>query len=363
MITVSRKRGFTLVELLVVIAIIGILIALLLPAIQAAREAARRARCLNNLKQIGLGFQNMDSAIRKFPAAMKVTKDPDTKLIVSMAPGWSWTVRLLPYMEMKPMYDTLKLNDPQLGPFVNPPNNEAHSDALAAVVNVYHCPSFSGENFDDISTELEAITNYKCLGATVMESLQMASATQGNVPYGIAPDHPDGGIFPGSKHGTNGFQEDGTSHTVIVVESVEQHFARWTVGPETLLVGLPPGGTFVTPQPGDSVPYAYPEGYTPNAFFSESTVTFNQTYLGWDYEETPYSDIFYELVTELPSGANPGSGETIIKYGPSSHHTELTNHLLADGSVQSVANDIDAAAYMFLITRKNGDPFPGFREE
>ena len=63
MITGSRKRGFTLVELLVVIAIIGILIALLLPAIQAAREAARRAACLNNLKQIGLGFQNMESAL------------------------------------------------------------------------------------------------------------------------------------------------------------------------------------------------------------------------------------------------------------------------------------------------------------
>lgn len=50
------KKGFTLIELLVVIAIISILAAILFPVFARARENARKASCLSNLQEIGLGM-------------------------------------------------------------------------------------------------------------------------------------------------------------------------------------------------------------------------------------------------------------------------------------------------------------------
>ncbi|HHX42009.1 MAG TPA: DUF1559 domain-containing protein [Armatimonadetes bacterium] len=52
----GRNRGFTLIELLVVIAIIAILAAILFPVFARARANARKANCLSNIRQLGMGL-------------------------------------------------------------------------------------------------------------------------------------------------------------------------------------------------------------------------------------------------------------------------------------------------------------------
>ena len=128
----SSRRGFTLIELLVVIAIIGVLIALLLPAVQSAREAARRAQCVNNLKQMGLGIHNFESTNGKFPRAGECMMIYNGVLRKSQDYHSPFTL-ILPYIEQSHVYNAFNI---QLR--YNLPDN---STASGIGVNSYLCPS------------------------------------------------------------------------------------------------------------------------------------------------------------------------------------------------------------------------------
>jgi prepilin-type N-terminal cleavage/methylation domain-containing protein/prepilin-type processing-associated H-X9-DG protein len=141
----GRKPGFTLVELLVVIAIVGVLLALLLPAVQAARESSRRTQCQNNLRQVGLGLSNYESAHTKFPAGKKWSGPPNDPGSFALA----WSSFLLEHLELGTLHNQIDFKVP----FTHPKNLPVTTQVLP----VYICPSTS--RMEEHRTTSHQLTN------------------------------------------------------------------------------------------------------------------------------------------------------------------------------------------------------------
>jgi prepilin-type N-terminal cleavage/methylation domain-containing protein len=100
------QKAFTLVELLVVITIIGMLVALLLPAVNAARAAGQKAKCQNNLRELGHAVLEYTTAHDYFPGYRQPltmsTATGSSKIVVN------WQVVLLPNLGRNDLYQALQ---------------------------------------------------------------------------------------------------------------------------------------------------------------------------------------------------------------------------------------------------------------
>lgn len=134
-----KRKAFSLVELLTVVSIVSTLVGLLIPAVQMARESARMTCCKNNLKQLGLAIQLHEQSLGHLPGAgwgSAWTGDPD-KGSGSKQPG-GWIFSTLPYMECKEIHSMASDGDPGV---ITSMQKAAAAQASGVPIELVTCPS------------------------------------------------------------------------------------------------------------------------------------------------------------------------------------------------------------------------------
>lgn len=323
------RRAFTLVELLVVIAIIGILVALLLPAVQSAREAARRTQCTNQLKQIGLAWQNHHDTAGAFPSGdfWGTIREKDGSW-VSWS-HWNWTIKILPYMEDQALYDQADLTKIAF----KGTNPRAYQSPLFVVGGQWICPS----NPYPLERQLQPNAGTGVIAIAEMDYASNMGDHDCGGAFGVGADpdigdpvtHPVcGSAWPGSGYRENKYQlrgvsgrfgwaanmreiSDGTSNTIAVGEVIGLYSLVQNFGTQSW------GST------------SFPINWKNDWFANESN---------WaDEINTPPGPQWFDSAafrSQHPGGAQ---------------------FALCDGSVRFLTENIDHPTYMALSSRAGGE--------
>ncbi|MBN2216637.1 MAG: DUF1559 domain-containing protein [Pirellulales bacterium] len=157
---------------------IAAIVTRLTPPVRAVREDAMRACSINNLKQIGLAMHTWHIAHNAFPPA--ASRDKDGK------PLLSWRVHILPYIEEEKLYREFHLDEPW-----DSPHNKK---LIGRMPMVYRDPAGRAAK----------------------------GATRYQVPVG------PGTLFEGKQGRSIRDVTDGTTNTIMTVETDAAHAVPWT---------------------------------------------------------------------------------------------------------------------------------------
>jgi prepilin-type N-terminal cleavage/methylation domain-containing protein len=359
MATGGRVSGFTLIELLVVIAIIAVLIGLLLPAVQKVREAGNRARCANNLKQLGLALHNVQANQGRLPPMAA------TFAGAYYAPLF---FHLLPYVEQGNTWNMAIKMDPTYGISngqTSTPNPKTTIDlgviwpthlsvnvsttpytwVRGTLVPVYRCPSdpslgsgtvggFEGSAcYDWCAGDASYAGNFLVFGKFSYDS-------KTGLPVFASPSTKNyETVWDGNARIPGSFP-DGTSNTIVFAEKYARcesaaggccHATWWMRGIFAGQKGLPGIGGMNDSFPGDDL----------SAVFAGGTSTVGSNHGSW---LTGLDSKF--LVQPKPNQCNWQVAST--------PHTAM-NVALADGSVRSLSPTMNALTWYQACTPNGGE--------
>jgi prepilin-type N-terminal cleavage/methylation domain-containing protein len=303
------RRGISLIEVLVVLVIIGLLTGLLLVAVGAARDTARKASCLNNLRQLGIGLLGYDSTFGCFPGAAN-------------SHGYSIHVTLLPYIEQRPLFDSINLS------ILASPGGVENETIGSLQVSLFLCPS------DPVSSVVAGGTGW--------------TSYAGNRGSGLQTYGEDGAFSfpPMTTHALSAFR-DGASQTVAMSE--------WIRGEDAFRRGILLRSTFHTPTRLDR-----PDQLDA---FAESCASINVLTArrsfhlkGSDWIRGELGHSLYNHVLEpgRPTCLN-GSGYQIGAWTAGSLHPGISNVLFADGASRSFRTSTARAVWRALGSRNGGE--------
>ncbi len=309
----SFRRGFTLIELLVVIAIIAILIGLLLPAVQKVREAAARAKCSNNLKQIGLAVHGFHDVNNRMP----YSGDPANNAGCCWSATtryWSWMARVLPYMEQAPLFNNVGMgNNPE--PAQDPANANVAA-FIKTVVPSYKCPS-------DISPDTRTgIANWPAaqeMASTSYKGVSGQNWNQGDAAWNPVPFN---GVAGGSTDGL------GTADGI---------FFRQDVRRKLTLLGISDG--------------------TSNTLMVGEDIGVRNIHNSWPYANTSNGTCAIRLNNGNkvgdPGYNTPAQWQNLYSFR--SMHTGGANFAMADGTVRFVRDSVTIGNYRAAATIAGGE--------
>jgi prepilin-type N-terminal cleavage/methylation domain-containing protein/prepilin-type processing-associated H-X9-DG protein len=317
------RAAFTLIELLVVIAIIAILIGLLIPAVQKVREIANRARCLSNLKQIGLGVQGFVGEHGFLPPSASVSSAQ-----LNFGTPYSALTRILPYVEQDALYKQVDL-------FASAVTQPA---VLGQRVTIYICPSDPNDK-----ARVGGIPAYPATYGAGWGDWFTWDYTTGQAGNGALPCV----AYPNQRGLRLVDITDGTSTTVGFAEVkaftpfLDKLSAVPSAPPASPEDVLSLGGAFSQSGGHNSwaTGFSVQTGLT-FAFPPNTAVVYHNPADGVDYDV---------------DWANDVNGAQHAAVTARSYHTGGVNTLFMDGSVRFINNSIDQATWRALGSRNGGE--------